>query len=198
MTDEEVRAFLSRYERSQGIKVKGRDDLYFEDDTANGLELKFPETPLSAPYFARLVSMLGTDGDEGMFYGATLWITLHDIGSPQLEKAGWMQVELMRRGFGENRPIDVASGHWFRNGEVVELAAFVLPCFVFGWDAYIIPSGGKLFIHISHDEYWAVIARDEETFEKCHQALLELNPLMGNQALLSRFCPNSKLLKAVG
>src|SRR5450432_2242109 len=152
LTDEEVRNFITNNAWSSGIKVDGYS-LRYDDPEANAFDLRFPETPLRATYFSRVVSMLGAE-DESMFYGALLWITLSQIGSPQLEKTGWSMVEMMRRGFGENRPLQVAPGHGFRDGAVVELAAFVLPCFVFGWDAYVIPNRGDLFIHISHDEYW--------------------------------------------
>jgi len=193
MTDDEVRAFLARNEWSSGIKADVRG-LRYDDPEANALELRFPETPGRATYFSRLASMLGAE-DESMFYGALLWITLSDIGSPQLEKAGWSMVEMMRRGFGENRPLEAAPGHWFRNGAVTELAAFILPCFVFGWDAYIVPSRGDLFVHISHDEYWAVMTRNVETYETVLSDLRTIDPKVGHQPLIQRFCPHSRYLK---
>lgn len=194
MTDDEVRAFLARNEWSTGIKTDDQGRPHYDDPEANALELKFPETPLRATYFSRLASMLGAE-DESMFYGALLWITLSDTGSPQLEKAGWSMVEMMRRGFGENRPLVSAPGHWFRNGAVVELAAFLLPCFVFGWDAYIFPSRGDLFVHISHDEYWAVMTRNVETYEAILSAFEDIDPKASSQPLLQKFCPHSRHLK---
>ena len=112
MTDDEVREFIERNRWSTGIEVTGRS-LQYGDSEANALLLKFPDTPLRAAYFARVISMLGSS-DESMFYGALLWITLSNIWSPQTEKTGWAMVEMMRRGFGENRPLEAASGHWFR------------------------------------------------------------------------------------
>jgi hypothetical protein len=138
LTEEEVRQFFAKNELNTGIKAGDRT-LRYDDPEANALYLKFPETPLRATYFSRLASMLGAE-DESIFYGALLWITLSDIGSPQLEKAGWSMVEMMRRGFGENRPLEIAPAHWFRNGAVVELAAFILPCFVFGWTPISFPA----------------------------------------------------------
>jgi hypothetical protein len=190
LTDEDVRKFIARNEWSSGIKIHDRS-LRYEDPESNALFLKFPDTPLRATYFSRVASMLGAE-DESMFYGALLWITLSDIGSPQLEKAGWCMVEMMRRASGENRPLAVAPGHWFRSGAVVELAAFLVPCFVFGWDAYIIPSRGDMFVHISHDEYWAVITRDAETYKTAINDLKDIGPQEGNQWLLEKFCPLSK------
>jgi hypothetical protein len=190
ITDEEVCDFLAKNEWSSGIKVSDRR-LHYEDPESNVIYLKFPETPLRATYFSRVVSMLGIE-DEAMFYGALLWITLSDIGSPQLEKTGWSMVEMMRRGFGENRPLEAAPGHWFRNGAVVELAAFVLTFFVFGCDAYLVPTGGDLFVHISHDEYWAVVTRNAKAHDAAMSDLQEIGPKEGSQGMLKEFCPGSK------
>ena len=200
MTNEEVLGFLARNEWSTGIKANdpkvdhGDWTLHYDDPEANAISLKYPETPRRVTYFSRLASLLWAE-EESRFYGALLWITLSSIGSPQLEKTGWDMVDMMRRGFGENRPLEAAPGHWFRNGAVVELAAFILPCFVFGWDAYIVPSGGDLFVHISHDEYWAVMTRDAETYETVLNNLKDIQPEVGNQRLLQRFCPGSRHLK---
>jgi hypothetical protein len=190
MTDDEVRQFIERNKWSTAIEVEGRR-LQYNETEANALLLKFPETPLRATYFARVASLLGAE-DESMFYGALLWITLSDIGSPQLEKTGWTMLEMMRRGFGENRPLEAASGHWFRNGAAVELAAFVLLCFVFGWDAYIVPSRGDLFVHISHDDFWAVVTKNEETYKTILAELQDLDPEQNHQGLLREFCPSSR------
>ena len=103
MTDEEVRQFIRKQESFTGLKVN-EWALRYESPESNALLIPFPETPLRATYFARLAAMLGIE-NEGMFYGALLWITLSDIGSPQLEKTGWSMVEMMRRSFGENRPL---------------------------------------------------------------------------------------------
>lgn len=125
------------------------------------LYLKYSET-LGEPHtLPSLASLLGTE-DESMFYGALLWITLCDIGCPQLERTGWAMIDMMWRGFEENQPLEAAPGHWFRNGAAVELAAFVLPCFMFSWDAFIISSGKNFSVHISHDEFWAVVTRTME------------------------------------
>lgn len=195
-TDDEVLKFLSRNEWATGIKTDeryGRHRLFYEDPEANALCLKFPETPLRSTYFARVAAMLGAE-DESMFYGALLWITLSDIGSPQLEKTGWAIIEMMRRGFGENRPLEAAPGHWFRNGAVVELAAFLLPCFVFAWDAYVLPSRGDLFIHISHNQNWTVATRTAEAYESSSNDLKSLDPKQASELMLRRFCPSSKYL----
>jgi hypothetical protein len=194
LTDDEVIEYLARNGSITGIQTDDRGRPYYDDPEANALQIKFPETPLRATYFARLASMLGAE-DESMFYGALLWITLSDIGSPQLEKTGWSMVDMMRRGFGENRPLEAAPGHLFRNGAVVELAAFLIPCFLFAWDAYIFPIRGDLFIHISHNENWAVMTKNTATYETVMNDLKNVDPQSGRQRLLQRFCPQSRHLK---
>ena len=165
--------------------------LIYEDADANCIYI--PLSSISRDEFiARSLAMLGTDGDEAMFYGAQLWITLFSIGSPQLEKTGWMQIELMRHGFGELRSLEAASGHWFRNGEVVELAAFLGVCIQFRWDAWLVPaSSNQIFVHISHDEYAVIVTRDAETYERCMKDLKHLKPQSGGR-LIAQFCPNSR------
>lgn len=190
MTDEEVDLFIETTAWNSGIRVSD-GGLRYDDPDANALFLKLPKTPLRATYFARVASMLGAE-EKSMFYGAMFWITLLNIGSPQLEKTGWTMVEMMRRSFGENRPLEVASGHWFRNGAVVELAVFVLPCFVFGWDAYIVPSRGDLFVNISQDQYWAVMTKDAETYQTVLTDLQNLNPEQNHQSLFREFYPSSR------
>jgi hypothetical protein len=196
MTNEQTREYVNKYSWSSGLKASDYA-LYYDDPNANAIFLKFPETPLRATYFARVASMLGIE-DESLFYGALLWITLSDIGSPQIEKSGWVMAEMMRRSFGENRPLGLAPGHHFRNGAVVELTAFVLLCFVFAWDAYIIPQGlpnDDYFVHISHDEYWAVITRNDVSHAQIMKALGDLEPVESHQRLLRQFCRSSKHLR---
>jgi hypothetical protein len=184
-TDDEVQKFLAQSESTHGIRADGTN-LYYSEACANCFELKFPETPLRITYFTRVAAMLGIGG-ESEFYGALLWITRSTIGSPQLEKSGWKLVEKMRQGFGENRSLQTASGHWFRDDELVDLTAFLIPCFVFGWDAYVVPSANNdFFVYISH-EYWGVVARTPEAYEKLFVELKGLIPMESPQ-MSKRFC----------
>jgi len=85
-------------------------------------------------------------------------------------------VERMRMGYGDLRPLGEANAHWFRSDEVTDLAAFIVPCFVYGWDAYVIPSGGDCFAFISHDEYWCVTARHRESRDRLLVEFADFNP----------------------
>ena len=81
---------------------------------------------MQVPYFARVASLLNLERED-LFHGAVLWLTLWEIGGPQLEKTGWKMVEKLRLAFGETRAISAAPGHSFRSDEIVELNAFLLP-----------------------------------------------------------------------
>ncbi len=55
--------------------------------------------------------------------------------------------------------------------QTVDLSAFLVPCFVFGSDAYIVSNSNNFFVHISHDEYWGVVARTQEIYDKLFSEL---------------------------
>lgn len=191
MTNEEVREFVMKNEWATGLKIPpDANELYYKNLDASCMVLKFPETPLSVPYFTRVVSMLGIDREE-LFYGALLWLRLWDIGSPQQEKTGWKIVEKMRLAFGETRPIGMSPAHSFRSDEFVELNAFLLPCFIFGWDAYLLPSGGDYFVHISHDEVWTVVTKSKLLYENLFEKLKDLNPEPAQARWFAKFCPGA-------
>jgi hypothetical protein len=188
MTDDEGKEFVKQNQWATGLQIDedGRN-LYYDSAESNCIELKFLETPFRVPYFTRVLSLLNIDAEE-LFSGAVLWITLCDIGSPQLEKTGWKLVEKMRAGFGETRELRAAPGHSFRSDEFVELNAFLLPCFVFGWDAYLLPSGEDYFLHISHDEFCSVVARTTAMQAKLFKELESIHPQPGHERSLARFC----------
>ena len=189
VTDSEVVKWLTDIEWNHGIKADGTT-LYYADSDANCIEFKFPETLLRATYFTRVAAMLGV-AEESLFDGALLWITNSTIGSPQLVKAGWRIVEKMRQGYGENRSLENASGHFFRSDEIVDLNAFLMPCFVYGWDAYVVScSNSDFFAHVSHNEYWGIVARTRAVYERLFSELKELNP-MESSRMRQRFCRKS-------
>jgi hypothetical protein len=184
-TDAEVRQSLSDGKWDCGIKVDGTN-LYYNSPEANCIELKFPDSPGRAAYFSSRASRLGLIDDEAQFQGALLWITYSELGS--LAPIGWKLVEKMRQGFGENRPLQAARAHFFRSDELLDLGAFLLPCFIFGWDAYLIPfRRNDFFVHVSHDEYWGVVSRAREAHDRLLAELEDLNPTESAD-MRRRFC----------
>jgi hypothetical protein len=184
-TDAEVKELLCDKKWDSGIRVDGTH-LYFDGPEANCLELKFPDLPGRAAYFSWKASMLGTSGEEANFHGALLWITYSELGS--LAPIGWKILEKMRQGFGENRSLQTARGHFFRTDEVLDLRAFILPCFIFGWDAYLVPFGSReFFVHVSHDEYWGVVSRTRRTHDELFAEMEDLKPVE-SPGMRKRFC----------
>ena len=100
-------------------------------------------------------------------------------------------VERMRMGFGDLRPLGEANAHWFRSDEVAELAAFIVPCFVYGWDAYLVPSGGDCFGFVSHDEFWCVFVRNQEVRDRLFTDFAEFKPVLDDN-LGADFCRKAR------
>lgn len=177
LTDRETLEFVTSNAWASGLRLDDRSNISYGHQAARSLRLNYPETPLRISYAARLLSMLGCSGDESCFNGALLWLRLWNIGSPQLEMSGWKMIERMRMGYGELRPLGDANAHWFRPDEIADLAAFIVPCFVYGWDAYVLPSGKDSFGFISHDEIWFVNARNPETKDTLIRDFAGFNPI---------------------
>lgn len=187
MTDDEVLEFERKHSWATGIQIDESGDFYYDSPNASCITLKYPETPLRVTYVARLLSMLGIGSDEAQFAGSLLWVKLWTIGSPQLEKSGWKLMERMRMGFGELRPLGTANGHLFRSDEIADLAAFIVPCFVFQWDAYVVPANAGCFAFISHDGFWCVATRDPEVHQQVWDDLKDLEPRI-EEPVERRFC----------
>ncbi|MGO9844403.1 MAG: hypothetical protein ACLPZF_24885 [Candidatus Acidiferrales bacterium] len=184
-TDADAILLLSDNKWNSGIRVDGAT-LYYDGPEANCIKLDFPDLPAKAAYFSSKASRLGLANDEAQFQGALLWITYSEAGS--LAPIGWKLVEKMRQGFGENRPLQIARAHFFRSDELLDLEAFLLPCFVFGWDTYLIPFGrSDFFVHISHDEYWGVVSRTREAYDGLFSELEDMRP-MESPNMRKRFC----------
>ena len=184
VTDAEVRAWLTEHAWNSGIKA-GETKLSYDSADANCIELAFPATPGKAAYFSSRASSLGLV-EEAHFGGSLLWITYSELGS--LAPIGWKQLEKMRLAFGETRSLQTARGHFFRSDELLDLRAFLLPCYVFGWDAYLVPfMSNDFFVHISHDEYWGVVARTREAYDRLFSELSGLDP-RESAGMRTRFC----------
>ena len=184
-TDLEVFQMLAKNSWNLEIKAEGAN-LWYNNADANCFELKFPDWPGRAAYFSSRASTLGTGSHDANFQGALLWITYSELGA--LAAIGWKQLEKMRLAFGETRPLQMARGHFFRSDELLDVKAFLVPCFVFGWDAYLIPFGSSdFFVHVSHDEYWGVVAKTQKAYDALFAELSELNPTESAR-MRRRFC----------
>ena len=160
-TAEEFAEWISK-SRTHGLTVDLSSDgsLAFKGGEAFAVEFPWPTNPGKLRYYAQIAAMVDT-ACEDVFYGATLWLSLTDIWG-HADRSGWRMLERMRTSFGEQRPLQTAPVHYFRNDELLEAMAFIVPSFVYGWNAFYLNSSHDTFVHISHDEYWCVVTRDRE------------------------------------
>jgi hypothetical protein len=149
--------------RLHGIALdeEGDGSLFFKGGEAFAIEFPWPATSHKTIYEARAAAMIDID-EEAHFEGATLWMSLTNIWSSATEKSGWRMVERMRASFGEPRSLQTAPVHHFRADELVDATAFLVPCFVYGWNAFYLNSSHDTFVHISHDKYWCAVTRAKE------------------------------------
>lgn len=169
VTDEEMRSFLNRHD---DLRCEGRQ-LSFDHTEAKTIivDLRVSE-PHQLVYLARLAAHL--TNEEALFRAASLWITLWGVWDSQVEAVGFTAMERIRQGYGENRPLNTAPGHFFRHDEFVEsLACLVQPMLVW-WDAYYVPqwAGGlDYFLFVSHDGFLDIETRTTEMYDKALEIL---------------------------
>jgi hypothetical protein len=124
-------------------------------------------------YLARLVAHLGYE--EVDFIGAHLWLTTWGVWDPRVEAIGFKTLEQFRRSYGENRSLESAPGHRFRDDEFTESVCCLLTPMIVGWDAYYVPQWayGHLdyFLFVSHDSFLDIKVRTQEIYERALSSL---------------------------
>ena len=108
VTDQEMREVLSKHGE---LRCEGRQ-LRFDYPEAKSIsiDLRVSE-PHQLVYLARLAAHLRYE--EVDFNAASLWITLWGVWNDRVEAVAFRAMERMRQGYGENRPVNVAPGHFF-------------------------------------------------------------------------------------
>ncbi|HEX3322724.1 MAG TPA: hypothetical protein VHR84_18605 [Terriglobales bacterium] len=165
VTRDEIEDVLSRYE---GL-VCTNNTLDFSDPEAQSLTLHLKD--LSSQQLLRLARFSAhLYNDERHFAGASLWITQWGVWNEQEESIPRKAIERMRQGFGENRSLETAPGHFFRSDEFVESIAFLLQPMLAGWDAFFIPQWPKdtleYFLFVSHDSVLEIRTRTAKAREQ--------------------------------
>jgi hypothetical protein len=170
VTESEMGEILSRCPE---LQVDGKE-VRFRDAEAQSISinLRLPE-PHQLEFLARLVASL--IHEERDFRSAYLWVTQWGVWNPNVEGVGFNALERYRQGFGENRSLNVAPGHLFRQDEFLSSVACLLQPMVIGWDAYYIPQfvAGTLdyLVLVSHDSLLDIVVRTEGTRRKVEEAL---------------------------
>src|SRR5579872_5413393 len=99
------------YEKS-GIAVDAAGFLRYANTAPLGIRLNIPsEGPKTAALAASLLSV------EDDFYGATMWFTNFDFGTPRIERCALRILEQMRRGYGVTASLENAPAQLFRTDE---------------------------------------------------------------------------------
>jgi hypothetical protein len=167
--DEMVSSLAAFY----GLRCEGRRLSFTEPSaTTIRIDLHFKE-PSQIAYLARLVAHLGYE--EIDFRGALLWLTTWGVWDHRVEAMGFKTLEQFRRSYGENRSLESAPGHLFRDDEFVEAVCCLLTPMMVGWDAYFVPQWAyghmSYFVFVSHDSFLDIEVRTPEMHEKALNSL---------------------------
>jgi hypothetical protein len=155
------------------LRCEGRR-LSFAEPGAKTIRIALhTKEPAQIAYLARLLAHLGYE--EIDFKGALLWLTNWGVWDPGVEAIGFKTLERFRRSYGENRSLEFAPGHRFRDDEFMEAVCCLLTPMIVGWDAYYVPQWayGPLdyFVFASHDSVLDIELRTPEMHAKALASL---------------------------
>ena len=119
---------------------------------------------------ATSVAFLGSRTGE-LFCGGLVWIRRMGITSPDWERVALRTLERFRMGYGENRSIEVARAHLFRNDESSDVATVLLLAMLAEWDTIFVPPSGDWVAFIDHDDHITVNAKSAEIAEDLRPSL---------------------------
>lgn len=160
-------------ESPSGIKVDPTDHLRYPTRNSLGLRL---DVPLEAQKVAALASsLLSVEEDDG-YYGALIWFTNWDIGTPQIERCGLRILEQMRRGYGVTASVENAPAQLFRTDEITDVQAFLTLPMLFGWDAYFAPHGTRYFAYVRQNSSLFLVTDKEPVLQKLRAFLDPYRP----------------------
>ena len=163
--DEDVRQHLAQFPE---VRCEGKT-LTFLDPEAKAItvNLRLPE-PHQLVFLARLAASV--IGEEQEFSGACLWITQLGVWTPFVESIGCNALERYRQGFGENRSLTSAPGHFFRQDEFLNSVACLVQPMLVGWDGYYIPQFAgrrpEFLLFVSHDSFLDIKTRTHDAYDK--------------------------------
>ena len=95
-----------------------------------------------------------------------MWLRRSDIGSPQLNAVGRQIVENVRRAHGDNRSIEAAAAHIFRQDELLDMNALLAQIVGFGWVAEFVPATGGFFVHFKDNKQISFEADSQDTLKE--------------------------------
>jgi len=114
--------------------------------------------------------------DVDAFSGGLVWIRRIRIAVPEMEAVVLRALERFRVGYGENRSLETARAHFFRNDEAADCSAVLLLVLLAEWDAYFVHPSGDWVAFIDHDDHITVTAKSAEIAEDLRGSLERWGP----------------------
>jgi hypothetical protein len=158
--------------RDSGWSLQG-NELVPDYKEAACVEIRIPDTNNSLRPFTREVT---TVLDER--YSRTsqiIQLTEWTLGTSDFDEVGWKTCELMRRGYGELRSLEVACVHVFRFDEALEGPALLMQIFVNQWSAILTQQPIMFFISID-EEYLKFHLHDTQVAKYVSERLSRWSP----------------------
>jgi hypothetical protein len=168
-------------ESPSGVRVAPSGHLRYATHDPYGIRLDVPSE--AAKVVALVSSLLAVEQEDG-FYGAFMWFTNFDTGTPRIERCGLRILEQMRRGYGVTPSIENAPGQLFRTDEMVDAHAFLTLPLLFGWDAYFMPHGTRYIAYARQNASLFLVTDGEPALQKLMTSLEPYHPVLELPAYL--------------
>jgi hypothetical protein len=169
LTDMQAVAWCGR----RGLSADGAvpsSRIRLPDGPSVRIHLGVPGDAIAAVGLAYTLLMTGvSEYEERNFGGALIWLHRWEIGSEQIDEAGYMLLDGIRAASRGSIEIASAPAQLFDEKEfVLAYACLVLPM-LFQWDAHLVPTCDEFFAFVSHEGRIDLITRDPQT----HARLLQ-------------------------
>lgn len=158
-----------------GVKVDSTDHLSYDKKRTYGCRIDLPSEAARTVAFA--YALVANDPSYE-FFGALVWYTTWDTGTPQIEQCGLKAVEQMRRGYGAGASIENAPAQLFRTDEMVDAQAFFTLALLWGWDAYYVPHGRRHFAYARQNGSLYLVTDDERELDGLLAAFSAYRPVV--------------------
>ena len=121
----------------------------------------FPKTNVSLDAFSRLVVEQVTYRQSCM-----LWVM-----NSAVWPCNWHLYYRLRQSYGDYRLIGEAPGHYFLDYEGVDLATYFMLAMLNGWDTYLLPRAGYVFVASGHDEFLEFYSDNDSLLEEVFEQM---------------------------
>lgn len=159
-----------------GLMADPMGYLRFATGVAYSIRVDVPPEASKAVVLAS--TLLAIEEEESGFYGALIWFTNWDTGTPNIERCGLRMLEQMRRGYGVTASVENAPAQLFRTDEIADVHAFLALPLLFGWDAYFVPHGTHYFAYVRENASLFLVTDDERVLQRLQTRLEPYRPAL--------------------